>query len=257
MHRLRSYLDRTRYRETFESAHSVMLAVFATQKACATDLAPWYIELLLRSYPTLMSASQLRLAFTTVVRCASNSDDALAWYCIMQLVDAIRALPPTASSSEAPTATSSALARASGHTAAVVQVSEAVTSDAVIPPATGREYDAEATQTRLDEASNLSPLEIRALSLKRGHLLLTLIDQTTAVNLILLRKLLDEIWTFVKEEGEGDQAAREQEESPKEALVKVLFGTLGEGLDATKREEGVRYWLERSEELAEPRQARL
>lgn len=36
----------------------------------------------------------------------------------------------------------------------------------------------------------------------------------------------------------------------KSALVKVVFNTLGEGLDATKRDEGVKYWLEKREELA-------
>lgn len=185
-----------------------------------------------------MSASQLRLAFTTIVRCVSATDDALAWYCILQLIDAIRALPASTST---PTPTSSAIAPQPG-------------ASAPAPPTTSRDFDEEASSTRLDETSSLSPLEQRALTLQRGHLLLTLIDQTTSVNLILLRKLLDEIWYFIREEGAGvDEVmgkAADGEESPKEALVKVVFGTLGEGLDATKREEGVRYWLEHSEELA-------
>lgn len=191
-----------------------------------------------------MSASQLRLAFTTIVRCVSSSDDALAWYCILKLIEAIRALP----------ASSSELKSASTLTFSAPPPQPATSSSSSTPPPTNRDYDEEATQTRLDESSSLSPLEQRALTLHRGHLLLTLIDQTTSVNLILLRKLLDEIWGFIKEEGAGVDAVLSgaEEETPKEALVKVVFGTLGEGLDATKREEGVRYWMEHGEELAGP-----
>lgn len=47
-----------------------------------------------------------------------------------------------------------------------------------------------------------------------------------------------------------NEGAGEEGENGRQALVKVVFNTLGEGLDATKREEGVRYWLERGEELA-------
>ena len=185
-----------------------------------------------------MSPSQLRLAFTTMIRCISATDDALAWYCILQLIQAIRSLPTSAASPPTPT-TSAALPQPASPT-----IAESATGQ--------RDFDEEASSTRLDESSLLSPLEQRALTLPRGALLLTLIDQTTSVNLILLRKLLDEIWAFVREEAEGVGVSKEGEETPKEALVKVVFGTLGEGLDATKRSEGVRYWLEHREELADP-----
>lgn len=143
-----------------------------------------------------MTPSQLRLAFTTMVRCLSNADDALAWYCIIQLLAVICAIVPSPPSPAPETA----------------------------PPA----------------AQDLSPLELRALSLPRGHLLLILIEQTTVVNLILLRTLLDRIWELLGEEVGGDG---------REALVDVLFKTIGEGLDAGKRGEGVRVWLERRGEL--------
>jgi hypothetical protein len=234
----------------------VLLAVFATAKPCATDLAPFCIQLLLRAYPRLMSASQLRLAYTAVVRCASGSDDALAWYCILQLIEDIRKIEPGT---------------------LLAPPGSSISNAQDVPPSassTPREYDDEAAQTRIDEAASLSPLERQALTLRRGHLLLALIDQTTSCNLVLLRKLLDQIWTFVKEERQHEGAAvtalapvtavsatrpsssssapveEEEPGSAVDALVKVLFSTLGEGLDATKREEGVRYWLERSEELA-------
>lgn len=189
-----------------------------------------------------MSASQLRLAFTTVIRCVSNSDDALAWYCILQLISAISSIP-LSSPSTIPSPPPSTLTPA--HEA-----------NANVP----RDFDDDDPTTRLDEASSLSPLESTALQLRRGHLLLTLIDQTTSVNLILLRSLLAQIWEFVKEEGSekenevlGEVMSAERgaagEESGKEALVKIVFNTLGEGLDATKREEGVRWWMEHGQEL--------
>jgi hypothetical protein len=44
----RRYLDDATYRDTFEAAHSVVLAVFATNKRCTCDVAPWYLTLVLR-----------------------------------------------------------------------------------------------------------------------------------------------------------------------------------------------------------------
>lgn len=192
-----------------------------------------------QAYPDLMSASQLRLAFTTMIRCVSNSDDALAWYCLLQLTDAISAIPISTAATRPPASLEQTASLA--VLADDVAGTEDQTSD--------REFDEE--NTRLDEATMLSPLELQALSLQRGHLLLTLIDQTTAVNLILLRSLLEQIWSFIRAEGNDVEtgAKRAQGETGKEALVKVVFNTLGEGLDATKREEGVQFWLNRSEEL--------
>lgn len=186
-----------------------------------------------------MSASQLRLAFTTMIRCVSNSDDALAWHCILQLDAAISAIP-ISSTAQSPPPTS------------LEQVASNAAVGEELPTEDGpteREFDEDIT--RLDEATLLSPLELQALQSQRGHLLLTLIDQATSVNLILLRSLLERIWSFIKEEGSDlETGARKAEgESGKEALIKVVFNTLGEGLDATKREEGVRWWMENSAEL--------
>lgn len=44
----RRYLDDATYRDTFEAAHSVVLAVFATNKRCTCDVTPWYLTLVLR-----------------------------------------------------------------------------------------------------------------------------------------------------------------------------------------------------------------
>ncbi|KAM0749468.1 hypothetical protein T439DRAFT_381790 [Meredithblackwellia eburnea MCA 4105] len=218
----RPYLDNATYRETFESAHSVLLALFARGRNCASELAPWYTALLLQAYPTLMTTSQLRLSFTTMVRCVSNSDDALAWYIVQQLLDAIERLPVSRPSSS--------ISFSSSTTISDNNTPTTTTSASLDPTPT----------TRLDEANSLSPLETQALSLPRGHLLLTLIDQLTSVNLVLLRTLLDKIWLLIDEEPDNEG---------KGAVVEILFGTLGEGLDSIKKEEGVRFWLEKGVEL--------
>lgn len=164
-----------------------------------------------------MTASQVRLAFTKIVQCASTSDDSLAWYCITELLSSIQAIPTSPSSR-------------------AVTLPPPAPSSATLPA----DSDATPPTTRLDESPSLTSLELATLKSARGHLLLTLIDQLTAVNLVLLRSLLGEIWTLVKEEKDGEA---------KKALGDVVFKTLGEGLDASKREEGVRWWLERGAEL--------
>lgn len=158
-----------------------------------------------------MTTSQLRLAFTAMIRCVSATDDALAWYCILQLIAAIKETP------------------------------SGISTTAVAPPLDLTDPHASLSDSKHDESTTLSPLELSVLTLARGHLLLTLIDQTTSVNLILLKTLLEQIWVLVREEdldGEG-----------REGLVKVVFQTLGEGLDATKKEEGTKYWMFRGDEL--------
>ncbi|KAK4047724.1 hypothetical protein OIV83_005232 [Microbotryomycetes sp. JL201] len=237
------YLEDSRYRDTFESAHSVLLAVFATNKRCATRVVPWYSKLLLKACPTLMSASQLRLAYTTMIRCVSLSDDALAWYCIEQLISAIERTP---------------LSRETASDVAQNGTNDGDESKNLPPGSTPRDYDAEAEHPRLDEASNLSPLEQTAQRSSRGPLLLALIDQTTSVNLVLLTSLLDHIWRLIKLESgpatrfkkkERQDNKPERNMSTREAFVNILFQRLGEGLDATKRAQGIKYWLDRRDEF--------
>lgn len=197
-----------------------------------------------QSFPDLMTASQLRLGFTTMMRSVSMSDDALAWWCILRLVDAISAIPVIPSYDDRDSKKSTASTALS--TLAKVKPEQ---REAIQHAASAEDYDPNKEHpTRLDEIGGPTPLETQALRLQRGHLLLVLIDQVTVVNLVLLRSLLDKIWTFVlEEEREGSQDAMSGQ--AREALLKVLFGTLGDGLDMTKREEGIRWWLARRWEL--------
>lgn len=212
------YLSSSEYRDPFESAHSVVLAIFATQPDLALELAPWYTALLLEltGKEGTMNPTQLRLAFTTMVRAVSGSDDALALWAVQELVDAIKALPtspPTTSHTQAP----------------VTRLAE----DA-------RFFSAEPTRLENEHAPPSTKDESLILRLSRGALLLTLIDQSAAVNLYLLERLLGETWDLIKEE--GDQEARE-------ALARAVFVVLSEGLSKEKRATGVGWWLSRGEEL--------
>ncbi|KAF8208718.1 hypothetical protein K438DRAFT_1961289 [Mycena galopus ATCC 62051] len=111
------YLSDPLYRETYESSHSVVLAVFAShadaraagqENANAgpsfTDrLVPFYARCLIEnSGDGMLSTPQLRLAFASLMRSASasahgaNAADggggyALAWYCVDALLGAIHA----------------------------------------------------------------------------------------------------------------------------------------------------------------------
>ncbi|KAJ7164653.1 hypothetical protein C8R43DRAFT_1086103 [Mycena crocata] len=112
------HLSDPTHRETYESSHSVVLAIFASHAdehaaeqesvkvsdASAPGLTerivPFYAHCLIEnSVDGRLSTSQLRLAFASLVRsaCASARDDtyALAWYCVDALLDTIHQLDPS------------------------------------------------------------------------------------------------------------------------------------------------------------------
>lgn len=167
-----------------------------------------------------MTAPQLRLAFTTMIRAASAADDALAWHSILQLVHATRQLPASIPSASPP------------HTD--------TTPTKPLDPADEPTRFVDGASTRLDEAGPASESEDGVLGLPRGKLLLTLVDQVSSCSLFLLEGVLEQVWGCVKEEGSGEG---------REALGRVVFGVISEGLSKEKRGEGVRFWLERGEEL--------
>ncbi|KAF7767893.1 hypothetical protein Agabi119p4_7136 [Agaricus bisporus var. burnettii] len=119
------HLSEVSHRETFESAHSVILAVFAShaqqrqrQSVVVSDrvdllsaysenndfikkMVPFYARCLIEnSAEGKLITTQLRMAYSALVRCASASGlnvdtvpveaSTLAWYCIQLLVDAIQ-----------------------------------------------------------------------------------------------------------------------------------------------------------------------
>ncbi|KIK94745.1 hypothetical protein PAXRUDRAFT_142236 [Paxillus rubicundulus Ve08.2h10] len=101
------------HRETFESAHSVVLAILSSRSKIAVDnarsndradtlgsdsaltekMVPFYAQCLIEnSADGKLSVAQLRLAFVTLVKHATlTCDPALAWLCIDSILAACRA----------------------------------------------------------------------------------------------------------------------------------------------------------------------
>ncbi|KAG2113665.1 hypothetical protein BD769DRAFT_1490433 [Suillus cothurnatus] len=97
------HLSDTSHRETFESAHSVILAIFASHAQKASEstsqqrggftrkIVPFYANCLIdNSVQGRLSTLQLRLAYAALVRSAASvADLSLAWFCIDCLLAAI------------------------------------------------------------------------------------------------------------------------------------------------------------------------
>lgn len=176
-----------------------------------------------------LSPTQLRLAYSTVVRSTSSFDDDLAWWCIQELVASVERLPVSLESNpEVPIATRARFRDLS---------EDSVVKDS--PPVTPFAGDAEsANPTALT-------VEARALTLARGARLLALVSLLPSVNLVLFQALLDEISRLVGLEPVASDG--------RTALGEWTFEVLGTGMDVVKREEGVRWWMEHGEELVNGR----
>lgn len=97
------HLSDASHRETFESAHSVVLAIFASHAQKAREstsqqgggftrkIVPFYANCLIdNSVQGRLSTLQLRLAFAALVRSAASAADlSLAWFCIDCLLAAV------------------------------------------------------------------------------------------------------------------------------------------------------------------------
>ncbi|PCH40275.1 hypothetical protein WOLCODRAFT_162231 [Wolfiporia cocos MD-104 SS10] len=209
-----AHLNDSIHRETYESAHSVMLAVFAshaqkssqksseqhnptpedtTAPAFATRLVPFYARCLIEnSGEGKLSALQLSMAYAALVRSAGavetpdaphseaqGEGDVLAWFCIDALLDAIR------------------------------------------------EVGGSTTSTGVDE------------HLHKLHL--ALVATVSAVSMTLLRKVLDEcegIITGVAEDG------------TRKELVQALFKEISGNVGDAEKEFCMRWWYDHRDALA-------
>ncbi|KAG9056595.1 hypothetical protein FS842_010198 [Serendipita sp. 407] len=107
----REYLGSVQHREAFESAHSVLLALFSSQgrspdrsderAELVRSMVPFYVTSLIDcSADDMLNIDQLRLAFASLVSgsTSSNSDNgSLTWYSIESLlakINHLRALQP-------------------------------------------------------------------------------------------------------------------------------------------------------------------
>ncbi|QRW27597.1 trafficking protein MON1 [Rhizoctonia solani] len=93
------HLSDAHNREVYEAAHSVMLAIFAAHES-QNPSGPDHFKLR-RTHPAIdeqnseedrLSTDQLRLAFQALVRSASFHEPELGWFCIEQIVGAIKQL---------------------------------------------------------------------------------------------------------------------------------------------------------------------
>ncbi|TNY22694.1 hypothetical protein DMC30DRAFT_348481 [Rhodotorula diobovata] len=233
----RPYLDDAAFRDSFEAAHSVVLAVFSTGKRCVCDVAPWYIDLLLRIYPSLLSPTQLRVGYaTTVAAVTAAGDDALAWWCVEELLARIDALPvSTPQATPAPSASAIPLRDLSEDVPGAPPTPIAAVPSAA--PAPAPEDDAAVT-----------PREQRVLSsLPRGAHLLVLVSLLPSLSLSLLSLALSALEARVRLEPPPPGPSPGSD--GRAALVEECFAVLGTGMDAAKRAEGVRWWLERGRDL--------
>ncbi|TFK68447.1 hypothetical protein BDN72DRAFT_681562 [Pluteus cervinus] len=233
------------HRETFESAHSVILSIFsahargahAPQAGVSSSkdepshgtamfiqrLVPSYSRCLIEnSVEGKLSTDQLRLAYAALVRSASTSaiaadQDAtytLAWYCVTQLLGAIDALRTTID-----------------------------------------------TQTR-------GATENAAAKNQLHRLHLTLISTVSSLPLPLLARVLEEVRIIivayqgsdsgaaparrprVKDKGRhSDKAKAEQLGKLRSELVEALFTEILEKVGDREKEEAMRWWYDHREKL--------
>jgi hypothetical protein len=208
------YLKDKQDPEAFESAHSVILAIFNHKKGIAVETASWYSDLLLESYPGRLTISQLRLAYARMVGCLTDLESKQADLCIFKVMQSIERTAPGPSqvqSSDMPLA----------------EVSQSATKGT--PEKEGPDTSAQS-------------LEAAALRSRRGHLLLVLIDQLSTIHLDKMEQLLPRIPIFLHEEQPAPRASRV-------ALIQVLFNTLSGAMDMIKRESAAKWWLEHAAEI--------
>lgn len=217
----------------FESAHSVMLAIFSNMKKVTNELAPFYCNLLLESYPKLIHVSQFRVAYTTIIKSLSNTDDALTFLCLEKLIKKIEDTPISALTP---------LDTDKSKKMIPIESSYGPKDESTLMSSDKSSYSTFVDSAGENRSVKNEDDEIQSFvsHLNRGHLLLTLIDQIRSVNLIFLETLLAKIKYFLQAEQEG---------IGKQAIKKALFNALSTGLDYTKKDTGVKWWLSEGPKL--------
>ncbi|CAD6889476.1 unnamed protein product [Tilletia laevis] len=225
----RPYLGNNTNKDAFESAHSVILSIFAHDKEVAEDLAPFYIELLISIFPSQLSAGQFEHAFTTVMSAIADRDDALAWWGMELLANTIE-----------------------------------------------QERDQERGPVDVGGAAGAVATTALPSSSRQLELQLVYAAQISTVNLVLLRSVLDKVRRYIlrypsapmtlvglvpglesgKPSSDRDTAGASSSTLPsstisapvtaaaaRQRLCEKAFDALS-GLDASTREEGLRWWLD-------------
>lgn len=210
------------HRETYESAHSVMLAIFAsyaqktgeispeprrmpgknTLTAFAEESVPFYTQCLIEnSGEGRLSTTQLCLAYAALVRSASafgrvkathpeshTDGDVFAWYCIQALLDAIREI---------------------GHPTPIVD----------------------------EQDEHLQRLG------------LTLIATVPSVSLTLLPRMLEECERIITSSRSWAKTASNFDQSPRIHLAKALFREISENVGDAEKEYCIQWWHDHRDTL--------
>ncbi|KAF9902431.1 hypothetical protein EC991_004946 [Linnemannia zychae] len=224
------YLLKNDQRDLFESAHSVVMSVFLTNKRIAQQVAPFYSNLLIQHFPEQINIDQLRAAFTTMIRSLSGTEDALAWLCVEKLLERIQQYDDM-------------LAEA---TAAIqVDVERREAEKALVDVATSVQQDLSPHEsaTHLPSLGTLTPPKATAAASmatlerqkERGQLLLALFDQLSSLNLVFVETLGIKIRELI---------VKEPSPVGRRALLKCLLDVIGgPAVDHTKRDWAVKWYL--------------
>lgn len=254
----RPYLENTRFSDTFESAHSVVLALYSSHKRCILNLAPFYVELLIASYPKRLTAVQFEYAMSTVVSAISDRSDSVAWWVINKLADEI---DRERLSTVAPSSVKGKSKAASGPIQAggFVEASSATKQDVVSATASSDSAHPSAPDSTATESStsSTSPSDVKEGSAdtydRMTHLQMCLIGCIPSVNLVLLRSALQKVESYITQHKHSEEAGKqgmesasiveEGERSSRLALCQKAFEAI-QALNAATREEGLRWWLD-------------
>ncbi|KAG0215402.1 hypothetical protein BGX28_010107 [Mortierella sp. GBA30] len=223
------YLLKNDQRDLFESAHSVVMAVFLTRKRIAKNVAPFYSNLLLQHFPQEINIDQLRAAFTTMIRSLSETEDAMAWLCVERLLEKIQEYDDLAEAEAQTDVESRAVAISALKEEQQDMKKEKVLEQVCTP----------ATMTRAVPTS-FTGLQREK---ERGQLLLALFDQLSSVNLVFVETLGQQIRALlIKEIPTG-----------RKALLKCLLDVIGgPAVDHTKRDWAVKWYLGLVNEFGHP-----
>ncbi|PKY42731.1 hypothetical protein RhiirA4_442154 [Rhizophagus irregularis] len=205
----------------FESANAVILSIFYNQKRVIKELSLYYCNYILLMYPLKINIRQLRIAYTAVLKSLSDIDDTLVWLCLDILIKKIESISNPNTGSISQNTTNKDLEQQ------LINQQEQINQKLKV-----------FEQKKQDEQENL----VKAiLYLKKGHLLLTLIDQIKSINLIFMENLLTKIKEFFKQEKENE--IKSNSNIGLFALQKVLFDVLSNEIDYTKKNVGINWWL--------------
>ncbi|KAF9369094.1 hypothetical protein CPB97_003926, partial [Podila verticillata] len=228
------YLLKNDQKDLFESAHSVVMSVFLTNKRIAKNVAPFYSNLLLAHFPLEINIDQLRAAFTTMIRSLSDTEDALAWLCVEKLLERIQAYDQEIVMMAEVTGAPKVVVNEEEERA-LVSVATELSQD--LSPQTAASHlpslGTHAIASTMPRSSE--PMRLLELQKERGQLLLALFDQLSSLNLVFVETLGGKIRELV---------AQETSATARQALLKCLLDVIGgPQVDYTKRDWAVKWYL--------------